>query len=428
MSMDPLHDSCCSPTPSGKPPLSVEEARAAMLAPARVLATVETRPCAQSLGRVLAEEVRSPLDVPPHANSAMDGYALRLSDLGPDLCLPVAQRVAAGQDPQPLAPGVAARIFTGAPIPAGADTVVPQEVCAVEGDRLRLASAPRLGDHIRPRGNDLAKGDLVLATGTRLDPRHLGLLAATGRVAVKVYRPLRVAILTTGDELAEPGDARRTGQIYNSNRPMLAALLQGQGCVLIDLGIDSGIDLARVPDTAEATRTALREAARAADLVVSTGGVSVGEEDHVKAAVEAIGHLDLWRVRMKPGKPVAFGQVDGAYFVGLPGNPVSAWVTAHLFLLPLLRRLQGRAGLDFPEAEFARLGQDWPNARARREFPRVRLVREAGQLPWAEPYGRQGSEVLTGVAWADGLLEIPEHSAHPRGAILRYWSFAQLQT
>lgn len=346
--MDPSQDSCCSPAANGTGTLSVEEARAAMLASARTLAGAQTLACAQALGRVLAEEVRSPLDVPPHANSAMDGYALRLSDLGPDLRLPVVQRIAAGQD-----------------------------------------------------------------------PRHLGLLAAVGRVEVAVHTPRRVALLTTGDELAEPGEPLRPGQIYNSNRALLAAWLQGQGCVLIDS--------APVSDTAEATRTALREAARRADVIVSTGGVSVGEEDHVKAAMEAVGHLDLWRVRMKPGKPVAFGHIDGAYFVGLPGNPVSAWVTAHLFLLPLLRRLQGRAGPDFPDADFVRLGQDWPNARARREFPRVRLVREAGQLPWAEPYERQGSEVLAGVAWADGLVEIPEHSAHPRGAILRYWSFAQLQ-
>jgi molybdopterin molybdotransferase len=419
MSMDPSQDCCCSSAPTGTATLSVEEARAAMLAAARTQAGVQPLACAQALGRGLAEEVRSPIDVPPHANSAMDGYALRLADLGQNLRLPIAQRIAAGQDPQPLAPGTAARIFTGAPIPAGADTVVPQELCSVDGNWLRLETPPRLAGHIRPRGNDLAAGTLVLAAGTRLDPRHLGLLAAVGRVEVEVRTPLRVALLTTGDELAEPGEPLRPGQIYNSNRHLLAALLQGQGCTLVDTG--------PVPDQADATRAALREAARGADLIVSAGGVSVGEEDHVKAAVESVGHLDLWRVRMKPGKPVAFGHIDGAYFVGLPGNPVSAWVTAHLFLLPLLRRLQGRTGPDFPDAEAVRLSQDWPNARARREFPRVRLMREAGQLPWAEPYERQGSEVLAGVAWADGLVEIPEHSAHARGAVLRYWSFAQLQ-
>ena len=267
--MEPSTDSCCASSPTDATTLSVEEARAAMLASARILAGVQTVACAEALGRVLAAEVCSPIDVPPHANSAMDGYALRAADLAAerycDLRLPITQRIAAGQNPQPLAPGTAARIFTGAPIPVGADTVVPQEDCTLDGDWLRLAALPRAGGHIRPRGNDLAVGALVLGAGLRLDPRHLGLLAAVGRVEVAVRTPLRVALLTTGDELAEPGAPLRPGQIYNSNRSTLAALLRGQGCVLVDVG--------PVPDAAAATRTALREAARGADLIVSTGGV-----------------------------------------------------------------------------------------------------------------------------------------------------------
>lgn len=418
--MDPVQDPCCSAAPGALLTLSVEEARAAILAGIEPVTGTQRIGCGQAPGRILAESIRSPLDVPPHANSAMDGYALRAAELGPELRLPIVQRIAAGQSPQTLMAGTAARIFTGAPIPEGADTVVPQEACEATTDGLQLKAPPRPGSHIRPQGNDLAAGSLVLAAGTRLDARHLGLLAAIGRTEVEVRRPPRVTLLTTGDELAEPGETLRPGQIYNSNRHLLAALLQAQGCELIDLG--------PVPDQAEATRAALRAAARDAEVIVSTGGVSVGDEDHVRAAVEAIGRLDLWRVRMKPGKPVAFGRIDGALFLGLPGNPVSSWVTAHLFLLPLLRRLQGQESPDFPACDWARLSQDWSQARPRREFLRVRLRREPGQLPWAEPHQRQGSDVLAAVAWADGLLEIPEDRAHPRGTALRYWSFAQLQS
>ena len=417
--MTDLTPDCCTGSTSGPPLLTVEEARAAILADAHPVATGTQRiDCDQSLGRVLAELIRSPIDVPPHDNSAMDGYALRADDLGPDLRLPIAQRIAAGESPPPLPPGTAARIFTGAPIPQGADTVVIQEECGTGGDWLQLRRAPKHGGNIRPRGNDIAAGQEVLPAGTRLDPRHLGLLASIGYRQVCVRSRLRVALLTTGSELTEPGEPLAPGRIYNSNRHLLAALLAQQGCELIAPG--------PVPDTVDATQTALRAAAASADLIVSTGGVSVGNEDHVKAAVAAIGHIALWRVNMKPGKPLAYGRIAAAHFVGLPGNPVSAYVTALLFLLPLLRRMQGRDVPWFPEAEYARLRQDWPRARPRREFLRVRLAYEAGQLPWAEPDDRQGSDVLTGVARADGLLELPEDRVSERGATLRYWSFQRL--
>jgi molybdopterin molybdotransferase len=412
-------DHCCSDGPGRPRLLSVEEARAAILEAAR---PVEAAPqwvgCHLALGRVLAEDIRAPIDVPPHENSAMDGYALRLGDLGADRRLQISQRIAAGEPPRPLALGTAARIFTGAPLPPGADTVVMQEDCTVEGDWLQIRELPRRGSHIRPQGNDIARGSLVLPAGTRMDPRHLGLLASLGLARVAVRPLTRIALMTTGTELAAPGAPLAPGQIYNSNGPLLTALLQGQACEVANRGV--------VLDSLAATRTALSEAAKAADLVITTGGVSVGEEDHVKAAVESLGSLDLWRVRMKPGKPLAFGRLGDAHFIGLPGNPVSAYVTTLLFVLPLLRRLQGRVGPVFPDCDYARLGRDWPEPRSRREFLRVRLNREAGDLPWAQAYERQGSDVLTGAAWADGLIEIPENTTPERGTALRYWSFERL--
>ena len=414
-------DHCCSDGPGRPRLLSVEEARSAILDSARPpLAAPQWVGCEQALARVLAEDIRAPIDVPPHENSAMDGYALRFEDLGADRDrrLRITQRIAAGEPPRPLEPETAARIFTGAPLPPGADTVVMQEDCAVEGDWLVLREPPRRGSHIRPQGNDIARGSLVLSAGTRLDPRYLGVLASLGLARVAVRPLTRIALLTTGTELAAPGTPLAPGQIYNSNGPLLTALLQGQGCEVCNRGV--------VLDSLEATRAALAEAAEAADLVITTGGVSVGEEDHVKSALESLGSLDLWRVRMKPGKPLAFGRLGEAHFVGLPGNPVSAYVAALLFVLPLLRRLQGRAGPDFPDCDYARLSRDWAEARARREFLRVRLNREAGELPWAEAYERQGSDVLTGAAWAEGLIEIPESSNLKRGTALRYWSFERL--
>lgn len=413
-------DHCCSDGPGRPRLLSVEEARAAILEAARLAeAAPQWVGCDQALGRVLAEDIRAPIDVPPHENSAMDGYALRAEDLGADGRLGISQRIAAGEPPRPLEPGTAARIFTGAPLPPGADTVVMQEDCTVDGDWLEIREPPRRGSHIRPQGNDIARGTLVLPAGTRLDHRHLGLLASLGLVRVAARPLTRIALLTTGTELAAPGAPLAPGQIYNSNGPLLTALLLGQGCRVQNRGA--------VLDSPEATRSALRAAAQDADLVITTGGVSVGEEDHVKAAVETLGRLDLWRVRMKPGKPLAFGRLGEAHFIGLPGNPVSAYVTALLFVLPLLRRLQGRAGPGFPDCDYARLGQDWSEPRSRRELLRVRLTREPGDLPWAEAYERQGSDVLTGVAWAEGLIEIPENTSPKRGTALRYWSFERLQ-
>jgi len=403
---------------SGGQMLSADEARAALVDAAVALSESETVPLAAALGRVLAEDVVSPLDVPGYDNSAMDGYALSSVNTVDGLSsLPVSQRIPAGHPGGELAPGTAARIFTGAPMPVGADSVVMQEECEVDGDSIRIRRKVPPGENVRPRANDIAKGDCVLAAGEKLQPQAVGLLASLGIAEVKVVRRLRVALLNTGDEIVEPGRPLQPGQIYNSNRYTLIATLQQVGCEIVDLG--------QVQDSFEATRTALLQAAQQADLILTSGGVSVGEEDHIKAAVEAEGEINLWRVRMKPGKPLAFGRVGATPFIGLPGNPVSAFVTFCLFAMPFVRTMQGR-GNDFPVSGSARLQQAIEKPLKRREFIRVKLVGEGADLPRAEPFPRQGSDVLTSTVWADGVLEIPEDTALPAGTPLNFWSFESL--
>jgi len=404
---------------SGGGMLSADAARAALIEAARPLGETEEVALADLRGRVLAVDVVSPLDVPGHDNSAMDGYALRAADTGADgATLPVSQRIAAGHPGEPLRVGSCARIFTGAPMPAGADAVVMQEEVTLENDVARISRPVKPGENVRPRANDIAAGSTVLPAGIRIRPQMVGLLASLGIPRVRVYRRLRVALLNTGDEIIEPGQPLAPGQIYNSNRYTLLATLEQVGCEVVDLG--------RVEDTFEATRTAMIEAAERVDLIVTSGGVSVGEEDHIKAAVQAEGELDLWRVRMKPGKPLAFGRVGETPFIGLPGNPVSAFVTLCLFGMPFIRVAQGQRE-PFPRASRAR----WPVAQERplkrREFVRVRLDHTtADGVPVAEPFPRQGSDVLTSTVWAEGLLELPEDVSLPAGALLNYWPFEAL--
>lgn len=398
--------------------LSADEARAALIAAAKPLRDTETVPLNAVLGRVLGEDVVSPLDVPGHDNSAMDGYAVRAADLGGDGArLPVSQRIAAGHPGAPLAAGTCARIFTGAPMPEGADAVVMQEEVELDGDVAVFSRAVPPGTNVRPRANDVASGSVVLEAGTRVRPQMVGLLASLGIPEVRVVRRLRVALLNTGDEIIEPGRPLAPGQIYNSNRYTLTATLQQAGCEVIDLG--------QVEDTFEATRAALLEAASQADLIVTSGGVSVGEEDHIKAAVQAEGALDLWRVRMKPGKPLAYGRVRETPFIGLPGNPVSAFVTLCLFGMAYIRVAQGRHS-PFPSPRRVRLPRAVEKPLKRREFARVRLRHPADGLPVAELFPRQGSDVLTSTVWADGLLEIPEGLALPADSALNFWSFEEL--
>jgi molybdopterin molybdotransferase len=376
---------------------------------------------------VLAEDVVSTLDVPPADNSAMDGYAMRVADVPmAGTVLPISQRIAAGHPGTPLQPGTAARLFTGAPVPEGADAVVMQEQCeAVAGEGLgavRLQVVPSDGQNIRRRGEDVARGHVVLRAGRRLDPGAIGLAAAVGAASLRVAARPRVALFSTGDELVMPGEPLPPGAIYNSNRFMLRALLEGQGAQVTDLG--------NVPDRLDATRAALREAAAGHDLIVSSGGVSVGEEDHLKAALAEEGRLDLWSLAIKPGKPLAFGAVrragradDATWFLGLPGNPVSSYVTFLLFVRPVLLRMQGVADVA-PAAFEMRADFAWPKPDPRREFLRARRNAQGG----LDLYPNQGSGVLTSVAWADGLVEVPpQHPIQP-GDTVRFLPLALLSS
>ena len=369
---------------------------------------VESRDLAQALGAILAVDVYAQIDVPPADNSAMDGYALRAADLKDGALLPISQRIPAGATACALQTGTAARIFTGASIPVGADTVVAQEDCEFVNDGLKVNVSPRLGQHIRPKGQDIAKGQLILAKGHRLLAADLGLLASLGIASVSVGCGLKIALMSTGDELREPGEVLADGQIYNSNRPMLAALIRSLGAEVLDCGI--------VGDTPQATREALQWAAANADVVISSGGVSVGEEDHVKAQVEALGSLNLWKLAIKPGKPLAYGRVAGVPFFGLPGNPVSGFVTFCLLVRPYLLKMLGATQL-LPPQWSARALFDWPRAGTRQEYLRARVVpSEAGMDVDIHP--QQSSGALSSVSWCNALAIIPIGKTLRRGDIV----------
>jgi molybdopterin molybdotransferase len=396
--------------------LSFDEALERLLAGARKVKGTDRVPLADALGRVLAEPIRSGVDVPPLDNSGMDGYAVRCADVTTaGASLRVTQRIPAGCVGHTREPGTAARIFTGAPVPPGADAVVMQELCERGGEHgtVIINHVPEPGENVRRAGEDIRKEAEVLSAGTILTPAAIGMAASVGAAQLPVMRRLSVAVLSTGDELITPGEPLPPGAIYNSNRYQLTALLKGLGCAVEDFG--------NLPDDLESTRTALRKAGALHDLVITTGGVSVGEEDHVKPAVESEGELSLWNVAVKPGKPLAFGKVGQADFVGLPGNPVSAFVTFNLLVRPFIRKCQGAKDL-LPKARNLVAGFEWTKPGNRREFLRVRIG-EDGRL---ERFPNQSSGVLTSCIWADGLADIPAGTKVSRGDTLRYISFAEM--
>lgn len=406
--------------PARKPMLSVREALDFLLGAARPVGAIETVPTLQANGRVLAQDLRSTLNVPSADNTQMDGYAVRAADCASgQATLAISQRIPAGHVGARLEPVTAARIFTGAMIPEGADAVVMQEQCEADGDKVTVRHAPRPGEWIRRTGEDIVAGSVILPAGTRLRAQELGLAASVGLADVPVFRRVRVAVFFTGDELAMPGEPLAPGAIYNSNRFTLRGLLENFGCEITDFGI--------VPDSLDATRATMRDAARGHDLIITSGGVSVGEEDHIKPAVEAEGQLDMWQIAVKPGKPLAFGQVrrEGgeAFFLGLPGNPVSSFITFLLFVRPFLLRLKGVAGPVEPRGFPMRADFDWPKADRRNEFLRVR-VNENGGL---DLFSNQGSGVLTSTVWGDGLVDNPPGQPVARGDMVRFIPFAQLQ-
>ena len=412
-----------------RPLLSLDEALALLVAGSAPYAITQTETVStfDALGRVLAADVLSGLNVPPEDNTSMDGYVLRAADVPvAGTLLPVSQRIPAGHVGQALQPGTAARIFTGGQVPAGGDAVVMQEQCeAVPATSLadglgsvRVNTVPTAGQWIRRRGEDVQQGAAVLQCGQRLTPQALGLAASVGAATLTVLRRPRLALFSTGDELQNPGEVLRSGSIYNSNRYTLRALAQAAGCEVIDLGI--------VGDTLDATRAALREAAAVSDLIVTCGGVSVGEEDHLKPAAHAEGELDDWQIAMKPGKPLAFGRVrkaggGAALLVGLPGNPVSAFITFLLAVGPVLRVIQGMHSVA-PASLSMRADFDWPRPDRRREFLRVQLNAEGGLSLFAN----QSSGVLTSAVWADGLVDNPGSQAIARGDAVRFLPLSML--
>ena len=397
--------------------MNADDALAFLMDSAVASNQTETSSLDDSIGRILAIDIHSKINVPGFDNSAMDGYTIALDENNTsktNQSFDVVDRITAGSIGNELKRGNAARIFTGAPIPKGANTVVMQEECQTsdDGSQITIKRAVELNENIRPTGNDILKDDVILTTGKKIEPQDISLAASVGIGELRVFKRLKVGVFFTGDELIEPGNSLSPGKIYNSNRYALVALLNKAGCDVINLG--------NIKDNLDSTCVALESLSSECDLIMTTGGVSVGEEDHVKPAVEKLGSLNLWKIKMKPGKPLAYGQVKNIPFIGLPGNPVSSFVTYCIFALPFIKKMQGNS-IYKTEAIKVKTNFDCKRAKPRREYARVRID-YSSKIPLASLYPKQGSDVMSSVVWADGIIEIPENTTFESGTILNYYS------
>ncbi len=396
--------------------IPLEKALAFLLGDVQENPAIINLPLQEALGCVLARSCAADIDVPAFDNSAMDGYAVNIADLEkPGCMLPVSQTIAAGHPGSSLSCGTAARIFTGAPMPDGADAVVIQENTQSGGGGVAIMVLPEPGDNIRLKGHDVAVGEVILEAGHRLRPQDLGLLASLGIAVVTVKKPLTVAIINTGDEVIPPGQPLQPGQLYDSNSFTLEGLLASLGMRVIKKGI--------VEDSLASTQAALKEAATEADCIITTGGVSVGDEDHVRHAVEELGQLSLWKLAIKPGKPFSYGRIKGIPFFGLPGNPVAVFVTFAMLVRPYLLKTQGSTTDKSPQIQ-VRAGFDISTPGSRLEFLRVRLVDDAKGGQVLDAFGNQGSSLMTSLAWADGLAEIPQGKTVSKGEWLKFIPFS----
>ncbi len=397
--------------------LNVTEAQQALLDASPAPIAKDSIPLENSLGRVLAESCVSKVDVPPADNSAMDGYAIRVeSTLEPGTQCPISQTITAGMAPMPLVKNTCARILTGAELPPNANAVIIQENITLGDNQITLNAPVSAGNNVRSKGQDIAKGATVAKAGIRVTPACMGVLAASGIDKVTVYRPIKVALVNTGDELVDPGQPLAAGQIYNSNRYLLLALLKQQNVAVVKI--------ITLPDDLENTKTALLQCAQESDLIISTGGVSVGDEDHIKNAITDLGELSLWKIKLKPGKPLAFGSIHHANertpILGLPGNPVSAFVTFCLFAQPVLSKMAGQTST-LPKPWHVPANFAVTKVRTRPEYARAKRGEHGIEL-----FNNQSSGVLSSLHWAEGLVLIPAHTTIAQGDAVEYFPFSEL--